>query len=233
MTPVVGITAYVEPCRFGVWDVPATVIHQSYVEKVVAAGGQPVVLPPVGDPASLVPRLDALIVAGGADVDPALYGASPHMALGPLRADRDVAEFSLVRAALSSGLPFLGVCRGLQVLNVALGGTLLQHLPEVVGGLGHGPSPGAFGRSSVKVVAGSRLADVAGVPTLSVACHHHQGIDLLGSGLTVTAWSDDGVVEAAELAGHPFALGVQWHPEVGDDLSLFGSLVAAASEVSR
>jgi putative glutamine amidotransferase len=226
--PVVGITAYVEQAGFGVWDVPATVIHHAYVEKVAAAGGLPVVIPPIGTPAALVPRLDALIIAGGADVNPARYGAEPHPALGPLRADRDDSEFALVQAALEAGLPLLGICRGLQVLNVALGGTLFQHLPESIGVLDHGPSPGVFGRSTVKVAPGSRLAGLLGTETLTVPCHHHQSIDRLGGGVTPTAWSADGVIEAIEVPAHPFAVGVQWHPEADQGLSLFRALVAAA-----
>ena len=165
-------------------------------------------------------------------MDPARYDAAPHPALGDLRADRDQSEFALVRAALSARLPYLGVCRGLQVLNVALGGTLFQHLPETIGTLDHGPAPGTFGRSVVKVTPDSRLANALGAEILTVPCHHHQSIDRLGTGLTVTALADDGVIEAAELPDHPFAIGVQWHPEVDQDTSLFRALITAAGRTS-
>ena len=228
-SPVVGVTAYVEDARFTVWDMTVTLLPHAYAEHVVRAGGQPVVLPPVGDPASLVDRLDALIVAGGGDIDPARYGTPPHERTGYIRDFRDEAELGLVHAALDRGLPFLGICRGLQVLNVALGGTLHQHVPDVVGDVRHSPAPGTYGRLPVKVAAGTRLAAVLGTEESTVAHYHHQAIDRLGAGLTATAWSDDGLIEAAELDDRPFALGVQWHPEAGEDGALFSALVAAAS----
>jgi putative glutamine amidotransferase len=226
--PVVGITAYVERARFTVWDMTATLLPHAYIEQVVRAGGQPVVLPPAGNPPALTDRLDALILTGGGDLNPSRYGAGPHERTGYVRDFRDEAELGLVRSALDRGLPYLGICRGLQVLNVALGGTLHQHVPDVVGDLRHCPAPGVYSRFPVTVAAGSLLAKALGKEEVTVPHYHHQAIDRLGSGLTATSWSDDGLVEAAELDDHPFALGVQWHPEADGDSSLFAALVAAA-----
>lgn len=227
--PVIGITCYVEPARFTVWEMTTALLPYAYVEQVARAGGQPVILPPIGDPAGLVDRLDGLIVAGGGDLNPAAYGAAPHESTGHVRDFRDHAELALVRAALDRDLPFLGICRGLQVLNVALGGTLIQHVPEVIGGTGHAPAPGVYGRSPVHVDAESRLAAaLGGRSTVTVGHYHHQAIHRLGTGLHATAWAADGILEAAELPDRAFVLGVQWHPEAGDDPALFEALVAAA-----
>ncbi|GGS59951.1 glutamine amidotransferase [Planobispora rosea] len=223
--PVIGVTCYVEPARFTVWETTAALLPYGYVEHVVRAGGQPVILPPAGDPAGLVGRLDGLIVAGGGDIDPARYGEPPHERTGYVRGFRDDAELGLVRAALDAGLPFLGVCRGLQVLNTVLGGTLHQHVPDVVGHGDHAPAPGRFGRMPVRLTPGSRVAGILGAGTADVAHYHHQAIARPGEGLTVTARAEDGTAEAAELAGHPFALGVQWHPEADDECALFAALV--------
>jgi gamma-glutamyl-gamma-aminobutyrate hydrolase PuuD len=224
--PVVGITSYVELARFTVWEMTATLLPHAYVSQVVRAGGQPVVLPPAGRPASVLSRLDALVLTGGGDLDPAAYGASPHARTDYVRDFRDTAELELVRAALDRGLPFLGICRGLQVLNVALGGTLHQHVPDVVGDERHSLSPGSYNRFPVTVGSSSLLAKaLGGASTVTVAHYHHQAIDRLGAGMTASAWSDDGLVEAAEVEDHPFALGVQWHPEVDEDPSLFSALI--------
>ncbi|GAA3134924.1 MULTISPECIES: gamma-glutamyl-gamma-aminobutyrate hydrolase family protein [Nonomuraea] len=230
--PVIGITCYVEQATFTVWrDTPAALLPYAYVEKVAAAGGQPVVLPPAGEPAALVGRLDGLVLAGGGDIDPARYAAAPHERTGYVREFRDEAEFALLRAALDAGLPYLGICRGLQVLNVALGGSLHQHLPDVVGHTGHCPGPGRFGDLPVTPVPGSRLAKALGtVPLpepLPVPHYHHQGVDRLAPGLSVTATAADGTIEAVELEGAGFAMAVQWHPEVAEDRALFETLVAA------
>jgi putative glutamine amidotransferase len=226
--PVIGLTSYVEPARFTVWEMTTTLLPHAYVEQVVRAGGQPVVLPPAGDPASVLPRLDALVLTGGGDLDPASYGASPHKRTGYVRGFRDSAELSLVRAALDAGMPFLGICRGLQVLNVALGGTLHQHVPDVVGDDRHCRRPGLYNRFPITVAPGTRLAKALGAETVTVSHYHHQAIDRLGARLTATSWSSDGLIEAAEVEDHPFAVGVQWHPEADRDPSLFTALVAAA-----
>jgi gamma-glutamyl-gamma-aminobutyrate hydrolase PuuD len=225
--PVIGITSYVELARFTVWETPATLLPHAYVSQVEQAGGQPVVLPPAGDPSSVLSRLDGLVLTGGGDLDPRSYGAAPHPRTDYVRDFRDTAELALVREALSRGLPFLGICRGVQVLNVALGGTLHQHVPDVVGSARHCLSPGEYNRFPVRVSSSSssRLGKALDAPEVTVAHYHHQAIDRLGAGMTASAWSEDGLIEAAEVADHPFAVGVQWHPEVDEDPSLFNALV--------
>lgn len=226
---LIGISCYLERVRFGVWDVPAALLQRTYVDSVVAAGGMPVLLPPVGSwGAAEVSRLDGLILAGGADIDPARYGEQALATTGQPRPDRDSLEFALFDAARKAGIPVLGVCRGMQVMNIALGGNLRQHLPADLGNAGHLPVPGTFGRVDVKVDPDSRLAGIIG-QELTVSCHHHQGVDRLGAGLVPVAWAPDGSVEALELPGDEFVLGVQWHPEEDTvDFRLFQALVAAA-----
>lgn len=225
--PVIGITCYVEPAHFTVWDdLTVALLPYMYVEQVVRAGGQPVLIPPAGDPTELPSRLDGLILAGGGDIDPSRYGEAAHERVGYIRKFRDSAEFGLLTAALSRDIPFLGICRGLQVLNVTLGGSLHQHLPDVVGHEGHSPAPGTFGHLPVKLVPGTRLAGILPDDPL-VPHYHHQAIDRLAPGLTVSAHADDGTIEAVELDGHPFALAVQWHPEAAEDCLLFQALIAA------
>lgn len=228
MRPVIGITCYVEPAKFTVWeDMTVALLPYMYVEQVVRAGGQPVVLPPAGDPAPVVSRLDGLIVAGGGDIDPARYGTTPQEKTSYIRKFRDEAEFALLGAALDAGLPFLGVCRGMQVLNVALGGTLHQHLPDVVGHEGHSPAPGRFGPLPVIPVPGTRLAKTLGTDPVTVPHYHHQAVDRLAAGLTVSATAEDGTIEAVEMDSGPFTMAVQWHPEAAEDCALFEALVAA------
>lgn len=235
--PVIGISAYSERARWGVWDLPASLLPQSYVDQVVGAGGTPVLLPPVPGVEAAIGRLDGLILSGGPDVEPARYGEQPGPRTTVLRPERDAAEIALFRAALGAGLPVLGICRGMQLMNVALGGTLIQHLPDVVGHDGHSPTPGATGEHKVTVGPSGRLAGILGEGARAVPTHHHQGVDRLGTGLVATAWAEDGTIEAIELdlaaagvrARHPFTLGVQWHPEAGDDPSLFRALLAAVS----
>lgn len=229
-SPIIGVTAYEEPARWDVWIRQAALLPMSYPRAIERAGGVPVLIPPVdelGGLTALVRRLDGLVLAGGPDVDPARYGARRHPETGPPQPRRDRFELALIRAVLDAGLPFLAVCRGMQLLNVALGGTLVQHLPETVGHEEHRPAPGRIGRHQVRIAAegllGAMLGDQADVLT-----YHHQAIDRLGTGLVPVAWTDDRVVEAMEVQGHRFGLGVQWHPEDGDDLRLFAGLVAAA-----
>ena len=234
MKPVIGLSTYAEPARWAAWRAPAALLPLNYADQVAAAGGTPVLLPPVPGIAAAVGRLDALVLTGGGDIDPASYGAAAHPRTGAVSAERDRAELDLLAAALAAGLPVLGICRGLQLLNIARGGTLHQHLADLgpAAGRGHTPQPGTFGSHQVRVAAGSRLAGIlqADIP-LAVPTAHHQAIDRLGAGLTATAWAADGIIEAAELTGgehHPFVLAVQWHPEASDDLRLFQALVAAA-----
>jgi len=225
--PVVGITCYVEQARWGVWDQPAALLPLRYVEGVHAAGGRAVLLPPCpadGDP--VLDRLDALVFAGGADLDPALYDEPPHPETTGIRPDRDAAEAPLMRAALERDLPVLGICRGMQVMAVVSGGTLVQHLPEAVGHEGHRPAPGTYGRHDVRLAPGSRAYDVLGA-TVNVPTYHHQGLAAPGT-LEVTGWADDGSPEVVEDPTRRFAIGVLWHPEAGEDPRLFQALVGAA-----
>jgi putative glutamine amidotransferase len=233
--PLIGISAYCEQARWGVWEAQAMVLPRRYADRVSAAGGIPVLLPPVPDIADALARLDGLVLSGGGDIDPARYRAEPAPQLTSVREERDTAEFALFAEAMSRQLPVLGICRGLQIINVARGGSLHQHLPDVVGHNGHAPVPGSFGTHPVRVAPGSRLAGILGHEEIdapiSAPTHHHQAVDRLGDGLVPTAWAEDDTIEAVELdAGGdgPFMVAVQWHPEAGDDLSLFRALVSAA-----
>ena len=225
--PMIGITAYVEQARWGVWDVPAVLVPFRYVERVEAAGGRAVVLPPTAaaDDAVL-DILDGVVFAGGADLDPALYGEEAHAETTGLRPERDAAELPLMRSALDRDLPTLGICRGMQLLTVVSGGSLVQHLPDAVGHERHRPSPGVYGLHDVRLEPGSRVQGILG-DQVSVPSYHHQGIDSAGS-LTVTGWADDETPEVVEDPDKRFAVGVLWHPEAGDDLRLFQALVLAA-----
>ncbi|WP_219463460.1 gamma-glutamyl-gamma-aminobutyrate hydrolase family protein [Nonomuraea rhizosphaerae] len=225
--PVIGITCYVETARYTVWELPTVLLPSMYVEQVVRAGGQPVILPPAGEPAEVVGRLDGLIVAGGGDVSPDRYGQEPHQRTDYVRKFRDEAEFKLTEAALEGGVPYFGICRGMQVLNVALGGTLHQHLPDVVGHTEHCPAPGRFGHLPVRPAAGTRVGKALGADPVVVPHYHHQAIDRLAAGLAVSAVADDGTIEAVESESRPFAIAVQWHPEAAEDCHLFEALVAA------
>jgi gamma-glutamyl-gamma-aminobutyrate hydrolase PuuD len=227
--PVVGLTSYREQARYWYWDHPAALLPQSYIDVVVAAGGAPVLLPPEPAAAPAVDVLDALVLTGGSDIDPRHYGADPHPRTGPPRPERDVTELAALHHALRRGIPVLGVCRGAQLLNVALGGTLHQHLPDAVGHDRHGAHPPMFGPIEVALAPGTVAESVLGA-TARVRCLHHQAIDRLGDGLVVSGRADDGTVEAVELAGHPFVVGVQWHPEQDTkDLRLVQALVTAAA----
>ncbi|MFF2275136.1 gamma-glutamyl-gamma-aminobutyrate hydrolase family protein [Agromyces sp. NPDC058126] len=235
--PVIGVTTYLEQAQTGVWDVPASFLPKVYLDAVTDAGGIVVLLPP--QPASpeiahrVLSTLDGLIVSGGADVDPARYGQVPHPRTGAPRRDRDAWEDALLTAAIEAELPFLGICRGAQMLNVALGGTLVQHLPDVVGSEAYQPGPAVFGEATVAVDPGSRLAATLGEASdaLPVHLYHHQALDDLAPGLTVTARTGDGVIEAVELDAVPFGIGVQWHPEENAaDRRLFAGLVEAARD---
>jgi putative glutamine amidotransferase len=228
--PVIGITSYATRARWSHWDDEAVLLPRRYVDTVARAGGLPVLLPPIDGGAAILPRLDGLVLSGGGDVDPARYGAAPHPAAGPFSAARDGAELELCQRAIAMGLPLLCICRGLQVLNVALGGSLHQHLPDLVGDQSHSPELGGYPTHKVSVAPATQLAAILGRSEAAVPTHHHQAIDRLGADLVATAWTDDGVIEAVEFArAAPFMIAVQWHPEAGDDLSLFTALIAAAS----
>jgi gamma-glutamyl-gamma-aminobutyrate hydrolase PuuD len=228
--PLIGLTTYRERAVTGVWDTEFALLHNVYVEAVARAGGVPVLLPPQEHGADeAIEGVDALVLTGGSDVDPERYQQRPHAATTVVRPSRDDWELRLLARALAADLPVLGVCRGAQLLNVALGGTLDQHIPDAVGHQRHCPAPGVFGATRVTLSPGSALAGVLG-PTATVACHHHQAIDKVAPELEVTGWSDDDIVEAVELPGRRFAVAVQWHPEQdGGDLRLFQALAAAAA----
>lgn len=225
MRPLVGLTVEYEHLEYLGWSTDFSLLHGWYHEAVEDAGGSPVLLPPQIDASEVVNRLDALIVTGGPDVDARLYGAVPHETNDTPRPERDFFEMSAYRAARVLGLPVLGICRGLQVMAVAEGGSLIQHLPELTD-LSHGSEPGVFGEHMVTIAPDSRLHDIYG-DELNVATHHHQAV-LDPGALTAVAWADDRVIEAAELPGEDFVVAVQWHPEFYGGGPLFEELVAAA-----
>jgi putative glutamine amidotransferase len=230
--PVVGLTTYLTRAQMGVWDVRASFLPQVYFQGVTASGGAAVLLPPQPVDTDIAERvldsLDGLLITGGNDVNPAAYGQEPHPSNDKPAPERDEWEFMLLRGALKRQLPVLGICRGAQVLNVALGGTLHQHLPDVIGHSGHRAGNAVFTTLPVRTVAGTRLAGLVG-ESVEARCYHHQAIADLGEGLVVSGWDADGVIEALELPGPDFVLAVQWHPEESlDDLRLFSAIVEAA-----
>jgi putative glutamine amidotransferase len=235
--PVVGLTTYLQRAQTGVWDVRASFLPAIYLEGVTAAGGIATLLPPQPVDEHIAERvldgLDGLVLTGGRDVNPAAYGHAAHPSTDEPAFDRDAVEFALVRGALARRMPVLGICRGAQVLNVALGGTLHQHLPDVLAHTRHQAGNAVFTTSGVRTVPGTRLAALIG-PDSDAQCYHHQAIDRLGDGLIVSAQDGvDGVIEAVELPGPDFVLAVQWHPEERlDDLRLFAGLVQAAAAYS-
>jgi putative glutamine amidotransferase len=227
--PVVGITTYVTPTRFGVWDVESALVPADYVRAVERAGGRALLVPPSEEGVEeTLDALDGLIFSGGSDLDPALYGQDVHPETTGVVAERDRAELALLTAALARDMPVLAICRGSQVLNVALGGDLVQHLPEEVGHERHKHTPGEFADHDVVVEDGTRLGSIIGEHA-PVKSHHHQGFGRLGAGLRVSAQDEEGTIEAVEDPSRRFALGVLWHPEAGEDMKLFDALVAEAS----
>jgi len=228
VTPIIGITAYVEQARWGVWDTAVTLLPQRYVLAVHAAGGRAVVLPPSpAGASSVVAALDGLLLAGGADLDPSLYGAQRDPHTDGIRADRDAGEVGLLAAATEADLPVLGICRGMQLMCVAAGGSLIQHLPDAIGSDRHRAVLGAYSTHEVRTVPGTRLADLLG-DSANVPSYHHQGVSDAGP-LAVSAHAEDGTIEAVERPGSRFAVGVLWHPEAATDPRLFDALVVAAT----
>jgi putative glutamine amidotransferase len=228
--PVIGLSTYREQARWGVWDQPADLLPSLYADAVERAGGAPVLLPPQ-DPTSaheVAGRLDGLVVTGGADVDPGRYGSEPHARTVIWRADRDAWEVALLEAADHAVLPVLGICRGMQVMAVQAGGSLEQHLPDVVGHEVHSPTGPDFGDVAVSTCADTRLRMLVGEHG-SVGCHHHQAVRE-HPGFVPAAFADDGTLEAMEAPGDRFRVAVQWHPETRADAGLFTGLVAAALE---
>ena len=221
--PVVGITTYVTDAKWGYWNLEAALIPFDYVQKVERAGGRALLVPPSLDGVEeTLDSLDAVVLTGGSDLDPELYGEEAHdETLGIVRL-RDDAELALLKAALGRDMPVLGICRGIQVLNVGMGGDLEQHLE----GHRHDP-PGEFMEHDVAIEPGTKLAEMLGERT-TVMSHHHQGVKTLAPGLVETARAADGLVEAVEAPDRRFTVGVLWHPEAGQDARLFERLVAEA-----
>ena len=228
--PVIGITTYVTPAKWSNWELEAALVPADYVRAVERAGGRALLVPPSDDGVEeTLESLDGLIFSGGSDLDPELYGQEAHAETSDVMRNRDTAELALLEAALERDMPVLAICRGSQVLNVARGGDLVQHLPDEVGDEKHKHTPGTFADHDVSVEDGSRLASVLG-ERAPVKSHHHQGFGKVGEGLRVVAHADDGTIEAVEDPTRRFALGVLWHPEAGEDARLFEELVREAEQ---
>jgi putative glutamine amidotransferase len=234
MRPVIGITTYVTPAKWSYWELEAALIPHDYVRAVEEAGGRPLLVPPSDEGIDeTLDSLDGIVFSGGSDLDPGHYGAEPHAETFGIHAERDRAELELMKAALERDMPVLGICRGIQVLNVARGGNLIQHLPEIVGHEGHKHNPpGAFIDHDVAIEPETTLAQILG-ERHGVKSHHHQGLDAVGEGLRVSAHAEDGSVEGVEDPERRFALGVLWHPEAGEDRKLFEALVEQAREFKQ
>jgi putative glutamine amidotransferase len=240
MTPVIGITTYEDQASWRGWAARAAMLPYVYVDAVRRSGGRAVMLPPGGDDeeaSATVASLDGLVVTGGPDIDPVRYGAQRHPQTQAPTTLRDAWDLAVTGHALRLGVPLLAICRGMQVLNVCRGGTLHQHLPDLLGHTRHAGPPNGFGLHQVRISPDSALAGI--LPDdgfIEVPTHHHQAVDLLGDGLKAVAWEEDGTIEAVEagpseldgLSG--FVLGVQWHPEQGSDPRLFTALVRAAED---
>jgi putative glutamine amidotransferase len=233
--PLIGVCAAVENADFGVWkDEPAVLLPLSYARAIHGAGGMMAMLPPdrraTEDPAELLDRIDALVLGGGADIDPESQGADAHPETVGTNPDRDRFEIALARGALERGIPLLGVCRGMQILNVACGGTLEQHLPDRLGHERHRPLPGAWAEHEVRIEPDSLAARAAGTERLTIKSHHHQGVDAIPESLSASAWAtDDESVEAIESPNRDFVLGVLWHPEEDANDQVIPALVERAS----
>jgi putative glutamine amidotransferase len=235
--PVIGMCTALERARWSVWDQPAVLLARNYVDAVQRAGALALLLPPdpelVKEPGQVLELIDGLLLAGGADLDPASYGQAAHVETKDAVPERDVFEIALTRAAIERDLPVLGICRGMQLINVALGGTLIQHLPEHLGHEEHRRVSGSFDGSDhdVDVLDDTLAMRVIGAAGHATRSHHHQGIDRVGDGLRVSATSPfDDLVEAVELPDRSFVLGVQWHPEADEMSPVVGGLVEAARE---
>ena len=238
MSAVIGLSTYRELSTHGVWSEVSDLLPSEYGDAVRVAGGVPVLLPvpaPLSPPenvsvaaAAVCSRLDGLVISGGGDIDPAAYGATPHPRTASVVPERDRWELALLDAAAEIDLPVLGICRGMQVMAVHAGGTLQQHVPDLVGHEVHNPGGDAYGTTPARTVDGSRLASLIG-PTVEASCHHHQSVDR-HPGFEAVAHAEDGLLEAMEAPGPRFCLAVQWHPETRDDLGLFKGFVGAAEE---
>jgi len=228
MRPIVGITTDVQLTTFGAWTEQSALVPTDYTRAVERAGGRALLVPPSDDGLDeTLDVLDGLVLSGGSDLDPASYGQELHPETKGVIEERDRAELALLHGALERDMPVLAVCRGSQILNVGLGGDLVQHLPEVVGHDDHKHTPGEYADHDVSVDPGTRLGSLLG-DRAPVKSHHHQGFGRIGSGLREAAHAEDGTVEALEDPSHRFALGVLWHPEAGEDMRLFEAFVEEA-----
>jgi len=230
MIPLIGLTTYRQEAAWGSWRQSADLLPSQYAIAVERAGGAPLLLPPLGNPTAakaVVARLDGLVISGGADIDPSRYGEEPGPHTVGWRPDRDAWELALLDAADSAFLPVLGICRGMQMLAVHAGGSLVQHVPDAVGHEDHNPGGDQYSPRSITVEPTSRLARLVGT-TGTVQCHHHQAVRE-HPGFTAAAWGEDGLLEGIEAPGDRFVVAVQWHPEVVDDAGLFAGLVAASA----
>lgn len=226
--PVIGITSYSQPARWGAWELHADLVPHMYVESVERAGGRPLLVPPSTEGVTeTLDALDGVVFSGGVDIDPLRYGAAAHPSTDPPQPHRDEGELALLRAALELDVPLLAICRGFQLMNVARGGDLVQHLPETVGHEAHRETLGVFSEHPVEVREGTRLAGIVGALS-GVKSHHHQAVGAIGEGLVETAWAADGTLEGLEDPSRRFAVGVLWHPEAHEDKALFEALVAEA-----
>ena len=230
---MIGLCAAVEEVSYRVWNDAAVMLPRAYALAVQRAGGIAVLLPPddavAERPDELLDLLDGLLLAGGADIDPLSYGAPAHPAVTDANPARDRFEISVAHRALERDMALLGICRGMELLNVAKGGTLVPHLPDVLGSDRHRREPGVFTEHDVRLEAGSLAAEAVGAERTVVKSHHHQGAGELGDGLAATGYSDeDDIVEAIEAPERGFALGVLWHPEVDSQSRVIGAFVDAA-----
>jgi putative glutamine amidotransferase len=231
--PIIGITSYAQDARWGAWELPAALLPLSYVRSVEQAGGRPLLIPPIEDAVEeTLDVLDGLVLSGGADIDPDHYGAARHRETTFTQPERDRAEMALLAGALERELPVLAICRGMQMLNVAHGGDLHQHLPELVGHEGHREVPGAFSLHEVRLAPKSTVGRLLGKRAV-VHSSHHQALDRVGRAIEAVGWAADGSIEAIEDPAHRFAVGVLWHPEEGDDKRLFEALVEEARAYRR
>jgi putative glutamine amidotransferase len=235
--PIIGITCYVEEAVRGVWEsMPHALLPYNYVAKVERAGGIAVLIPPRADAdaemaRAVVSRLDGLMLAGGVDVEPRRYASQPHPSVQEARPDRDAFELALAAVTREWDTPVLGICRGMQVMAVAAGGTLEQHLPDVVGHDEHSPAPGVYGSHTVRTVEGTKLSGLLG-PQVDIPSYHHQSVSS-HPGYAPAAWAPDGTLEAMEHTASRFRLAVQWHPEAGQDARLFDGFVHACAGPRR
>lgn len=230
--PVIGIGAHTGRVNLGGAERALTFVPQVFIGRLLAVGCTPVLVPPFPGCGPAVAALDGLLLLAGPDLDPATYGARPHEKTERVDPGRDAAELELADAALSAGVPVLGICRGMQVLNILRQGTLHQHLPDIVGHDNHLPGPASYGPMPLRLRPESKVAAIFERKAAVVPCHHHQAVDLLGAGLIPTAWSSDGTIEAIEATDHPFAVGVQWHAEESEDDGPFLALAEAAATLS-